>query len=162
MCLKRKKKIILCGDFNIDILKENHSSLGFQTLLNSFNLKLGVRVPTRLCSGTCIDNIIHNIRGSKCEIIELAVSDHTAQLLRCPVKKTCILPYWFKYKRHYSKENVLKFKTCLQNLTFNDIYSCNNPNDAFNQFHDIFKLFYDMCFPHRKLKVYPSKKAQID
>lgn len=77
-----KNTVILCGDFNIDTLKRNKLSIEFESFLLSYNLKLEIMQPTRLGSKTCLDNFAHNIRP-KCEykIIELALSDHTAQIL---------------------------------------------------------------------------------
>lgn len=160
ICLKHNNKIVLCGDFNIDICKNSKTSVTFQNILRSYNLILGTRSPTRLRSGTCIDNIVHNIRGSRCEVKELALSDHTAQLLKCRVKKTCTLSHWFIHKRDYSDENITKFRECLQNLTFYDVFICSDPNNAFNEFHDLYKLFYDLCFPINKIKVSLIKRPK--
>lgn len=157
VCLNSKKKVLICGDFNIDILKNTKISMQFQNLLHSFNMKLGVREPTRLESNTCIDNIIHNVRGSVCEVVELAVSDHTAQIIKCPVKKTCTITHWFSYKRDFCQENVKKFEEALQSLSFGSVYSCKDPNNAFKEFHNLFKLFYDLYFPLKKIKNVTTK-----
>ncbi|XP_052751392.1 uncharacterized protein LOC128200806 [Galleria mellonella] len=151
-CFK-KRKIVLCGDFNIDMLKADKYSFEFKQLLQGFNLKLAINDPTRLCSGTCIDNFGHNMKDCKTRILELALSDHTAQLLMCPVSEKFGNPYWFIMKRDYSKENIEKFKHCLMAIHFKDVYNTNNPNTAFNSFFDEFKLFYDMCFPLMRIRM---------
>ncbi|XP_052752380.1 uncharacterized protein LOC128200995 [Galleria mellonella] len=141
------------GDFNIDMLKADKYSFEFKQLLQGFNLKLAINDPTRLCSGTCIDNFGHNMKDCKTRILELALSDHTAQLLMCPVSEKFGNPYWFIMKRDYSKENIEKFKHCLMAIHFKDVYNTNNPNTAFNSFFDEFKLFYDMCFPLMRIRM---------
>lgn len=123
-------------------------------------MKFSIREPTRPCSGTCCDNIIHNIRGSKGEVYEFAVSDHTAQILKCPVKRICKLKFWYSTKRDYSEENMVKFRNYLGKLHFTDTYTSSDPNDAFNSFFDIFVLLYDLCFPTIKIKNTTRKKPK--
>lgn len=153
LSIHSNKKVLLCGDFNIDLLKDTTSSQQFKHLIMGYNLKFAVNVSTRLSSGTCIDNIIHNVRGAKGEVLELAVSDHTAQFLRCPVKQTCLLDYWYCTKRDYSKENIEKFANYLKQLSFSDVYEETDPEKAFKLFYDWFKLLYDLCFPNIKIKI---------
>lgn len=140
-------KIIVCGDFNINILTKSQQCTEFKQIILGYDMKFAIEKPTRLDSGTCIDNMIHNIRGCKSEILEFALSDHTAQVLECPVKKFCTLHTWYTLKRDYSKENMIKFGSCINSLSFKDMYECESSNEAFNIFYDNFKLFYDLCFP---------------
>ncbi|KAM3964979.1 uncharacterized protein ACR2FA_000866 [Aphomia sociella] len=157
----KKKKLVICGDFNIDRLKkDNNVSKKFEQFLLGYNLKLQIKEPTRLSSGTCLDNFIHNIRGVKCQVLELALSDHTAQIFECPVKAFSLITHWYTKRRDFSDENIIKFKEYISSLTFNDIYNLSNPNIAFNEFIDIFQLFYNMCFPVIKVKINISKKEK--
>ncbi|XP_047022644.1 uncharacterized protein LOC124632034 [Helicoverpa zea] len=124
-----------------------------------FNLKLAVEQPTRPRSQTCIDNIAHNFKKKcKTEIIEFALSDHTAQLIHFPVKNKCTLKYWRKKQREYTKDNINKFKDCLKSLSFSDIYETRDANVAYNLFIQQFKLFYNLCFPFRYVTVRVDKK----
>ncbi|KAL4719864.1 hypothetical protein ACJJTC_004945 [Scirpophaga incertulas] len=84
--------IILGGtnDKNPELLQTNELT----NVLSCYNLTLEFREQTRAASGTCIDNMAHNFKGCSGKIIELGISDHSAQLLRCPVKKTTSLRYW--------------------------------------------------------------------
>lgn len=157
---KNQNKIIICGDLNIDRLNKTKTSMDFEQLLYSFNLKLSLNVPTRLISGTCLDNFIQNIRGCKAKVIELALSDHTAQLLNCPVKKTCSIDSWYIEKQEYTQENLDKFKYSLSKLSFQEIYDTSDPNQAFKIFHENFKLFYDLCFPVKRIKVHSKHRPK--
>lgn len=155
-----KKKVIICGDFNINILNKNRDTNNFIEILNSFNLKIAINEPTRLKSGTCIDNVIHNVKGSKCTIHEFALSDHTAQILSCPVKESCSLSHWYTKRRDYSTENIDKFRECLKSLSFNEIYDTDDPNTAFDIFYDLFLLFYNLCFPTNVIRRTVRKKPK--
>lgn len=153
ICYKNRHKIIICGDFNIDMLQKTKYSSLFKRLLKEFNLKIEIQQQTRPSSGTCLDNIFHNIRGCNSEILELGVSDHLAQLMQFPVKQTCALKYYYVQKRDYSKENIDRFRQCMGSLSFSDIFEENDSNKKFNAFFDLFKLFYDLCFPILRCKI---------
>lgn len=153
--------IVIAGDFNIDILKRTYQTLDFECLLLNYNLRLTIFQPTRMKSQTCIDNFAHNFeKKCKAEVIEFALSDHTAQLLKCPVRLDCVLKYWYKSQRDFSPENMIKFRTCLEKLTFSEVYDSDDPNVAFNSFMNQFKLFYDLCFPSRLIRMQTSKKPK--
>lgn len=158
---KSSKNIVLAGDFNIDILKKNKQSLEFESLLLSYNLKLSIRQPTRLKSKTCIDNFAHNFdRCRNAIVLELALSDHTAQLLNCPISTTSTRNHWRTIRRDYSKENIDKFKTYLNGLSFAEVYEAKDPNIAYNAFIEMFSFLYTQCFPETlicvKVKRRPS------
>lgn len=118
----KNNKLIICGDFNINLLKKTQESTKFRDIISYFDLRFSVNKVTRPSSGTCLDNIIHNIRKAKTELLELAVSDHKAQLMKCPVNKTFPCHYWFCMKRDYSSENLLKFKNYISQLSFGLTY----------------------------------------
>lgn len=158
LCNRNDKKVILCGDFNIDTLKSNISSTEFVDLLLQYNLKLVIKQATRLVSGTCIDNFAHNIKGGTCRIVDLALSDHTAQILKIPVRKTSKLNYWRTEKRDCCPENLTKIKNYLNSLAFADIYNTNSPNEAFNNFIELFRLLYTLCFPFKIITIKTNKK----
>lgn len=148
ICYKARKNVIICGDFNINTLKKNRTSIEFTNYLLSYNLKLQIDQPTRLQSNTCIDNFAHNF-SQKCihDIIDLNMSDHTAQILKIPVKRTCTINSWNITARDYSYDNLMKFRLCLYPLSFCEVYQADDPNVAYDSFIQTFRLFYDLCFP---------------
>lgn len=85
ICFKNKK-VVICGDFNLERFKKDSNAREFEQVLHTYNLKLSLNVPSRLYSRTCLDNIAHNVRGSKVNVAEFAISNHTAQIINCPVK----------------------------------------------------------------------------
>lgn len=156
----RNRKIVVCGDFNINILNKEPTVRQFEEILSRFNLKLSVNQPTRLRSMTCLDNIAHNIKGCKTDITEYALSDHTAQVLKCPVKKSYFLNHFFKLKRVYSRDNIGKFLECLNKLSFHEVYNNEDVDTAYDEFIDVFLLFYNLCFPTVKVKISLTKRAK--
>lgn len=148
ICNKTARNVVICGDFNVDILKNNYLSLQFEYFLLGYNLELEIRQPTRLSSNTCIDNFAHNIKhGHSSKVLELGLSDHTAQVFKFPAIKACTIDSWRVERRDYSNENLTMFKQHLESLSFADVYNAQNPNAACDAFLDCFTLLYDLCFP---------------
>lgn len=161
LALKQKRNVIIAGDFNIDCLKHNNTLLELECLLLNYNLKLQLKQPTRLASGTCIDNFAHNI-GKKCksEVIEFSLSDHTAQLLKFPVNKIYLINKWKITRRDFNTEHLEKFRNYLKNLSFSEAYESNDANKAYNSFMDDFMLLYKLCFPHTTINIQVFKKPK--
>ncbi|KAJ0179172.1 hypothetical protein K1T71_004884 [Dendrolimus kikuchii] len=123
------KKIIICGDFNINLLENSTQSQKFKQIILSYNLKFSVNEPTRPNSGTCLDNIIHNVREAKSEVIELAVSDHKAQLMTFFIYiislYNCLcfkiihkIKHIKSIKKHYTQYHVFDTHTRIYTLLF--------------------------------------------
>lgn len=75
------KKIIVCGDFNINLLESSALSIRLMSLFNSFNLKNLFFEPTRITasSATCLDNIFSNCDPVNKSVITNLTSDHCGQ-----------------------------------------------------------------------------------
>lgn len=158
---KHYQNILVAGDFNVDILKRNNFTLDFECLLLSFDLKLALRQPTRLKSQTCIDNFAHNFKKSCItEVIDLALSDHTSQLIKCPISNINLLKSWRVMRRDYSADNIEKFTNILGCISFSEVYSEKDPTVAFDGFIEVFKLFYDLCFPQKFVTMKASKPVR--
>jgi maleate cis-trans isomerase len=54
--------------------------------------------------------------------------------------------------RKFTPDNINKFKQNLQTQTWDSVLSCNNVNDSYDLFWDIFKLFFDLNFPLKGCK----------
>lgn len=155
------KQVLIAGDFNIDMLKRNNTTVDLECLLRNYNLRLALKQATRIASMTCIDNFAHNYnRTCKTEVLEFALSDHTAQLIKIPVRRTLKLKFWRKEIRDYSSENILKFKRCIEKLSFSEVYDSDDPTLAYHNFYEIFKLFYDLCFPIKVIKINTTYKPK--
>lgn len=83
------------------------------------------------------------------KVMDLALSDHTVQILKIPVKRTYTLNHWRKKKRDISMHNLQILKKHLQCLSFNDAYKEAGPNLGYNEFIERFRLHYNLCFPFK-------------
>lgn len=75
------KKIVIAGDFNINMLETNPNTIRLKNILKKYNLNLHINQPTR--KNSCIDLIISNIQNGRGSTIPLWLSDHdTVQILK--------------------------------------------------------------------------------
>jgi hypothetical protein len=99
-------------------------------------------------SHSLIDHIVTNDRddGIISGTVILDVSDHFLTFIQLP--NNCV-----KQKsnttnaRKFTPDNINNFKLNLQTQTWDSVLSCNDVNDSYNQFWDIFKFFFDINFP---------------
>lgn len=130
-------------------------TLEFENFLLGYNgLKLEIKSPTRPLSGSCLDNFAHNLRQTtRSQILDLDLSDHTAQVLKIPIKKVHKIDFWRTAKRDYAQEYLDRFRSYLEALSFCEIYGTSDPNVAYDSFTDTFKLLYDLCFPIKNITI---------
>lgn len=161
-CLLRfsKKKIVITGDFNINMLTKNQNTIKLNDLLVKYNFKLHITEPTR--GKSCLDLIISNIEDAVGYVLKLWLSDHdTAQVLKFSLKQKKEVPKTtFTYKKCYSLENINKFKGYMGSLSFSNVFSKNELNAAFDEFYDLLLLFYNLCFPKIRIKNNTSTKPK--
>lgn len=150
-----RKKIILTGDWNIDTLRETNASKELKLLLATYNFTLHIKEPTRLTS--CIDHFASNIDNAQGKTHSLYLSDHdTGQTLNFEIfiKKKASPKYWYKRIREINDENENKFTQCLSSLSWMDVFSNEHDiNDAFKSFHEDLCLFFNLCFPEKRVKI---------
>ncbi|KAL0868710.1 hypothetical protein ABMA27_008153 [Loxostege sticticalis] len=148
----QRKKIIICGDWNLDILKPNKHTEALQSILKSFNFQTHIDQPTR--GNSCLDQIASNIKEIHAEILNVGLSDHeTAQTVTLKGNKQKCCNSWFEYKRDYNVDNMKKFYDCITSLTFSEVFESDKFEEAFKSFYDLFCMFYDLCFPVIKVKI---------
>lgn len=157
--IDKNKKIVLAGDFNINMLKNDVNSSKLRDLIANFNLTVNITEPTR--QSTCIDLFVSNIEDAVGRVHELGLSDHnTGQTLHfesqiIETKST----YYYVYKRDYHLENVNKFRQHLCSLSWNEMYAEQNFEKSFNSFYSMFCLLYELCFPINRIKVNKNRKV---
>ncbi|CAK1581342.1 unnamed protein product [Parnassius mnemosyne] len=83
---KQNKSVVMCGDFNINLLETSSISIKFSSLFKSYNLVNLFLEPTRIAgpSATCIDNIFTDVKPLHKSIIQNLSSDHCGQLVSLP------------------------------------------------------------------------------
>ena len=102
----RNKRLILCGDWNINFMQESVRPHDVQELQLLHNLVSTVRSSTRVTKDTVsLIDIITNkdIIGELTTVMDLGYSDHKAQILKLNVKT-------IESVRKLNEGNILKKK----------------------------------------------------
>lgn len=78
-----KKQIIVCGDFNVDLLEKSIMHTKLIHLFKSFNLSNVFLEPTRITqdTATCLDNIFCDCEYLNNKVINCLQSDHSGQTI---------------------------------------------------------------------------------
>lgn len=109
--------IVICGDFNIDLLGNDCSDYVF--LLQSFNLRNVITTPTRISSQTAslIDHMLFNqdiaLRAGVCDV---AIADHCPIFLLLP--RACMLPLYQRRPNEFVRVDYASVKSLLQCTDF--------------------------------------------
>lgn len=132
-CLLTVDEIYCCGDFNIDILKTNHSSVTrLQSLLDEFEATQIIDEPTRVTetSASLLDIIITtenvNILGSGVLVCHL--SDHDSVFCDIRAGNSKVRPTFRTY-RDLDHMNFDHFNDDLQCINFNYMLSLSEVDD---------------------------------
>ena len=157
---KEKKCCIILGDINIDGMKISKNEVRdfFEMTLENNFIPI-VSMPTRIQKDTCstIDHIFINttlIRKTHTRIagnLYADLSDHLPNFLALGSKK----PQHSKENRPkiriFSEKNTVKFNETLTQANWNNVYNSENPNEALDEFYQIYHKAFDKCFPLKTL-----------
>lgn len=157
--LKREqnKKIILGGDFNIDMLTHAKFSSDFKNLLLTYNFTQQVKTPTRVCktTATCIDLIFTNFRKCYVEVQELGLSDHRGVRVQTETESTTKLNTVPKARsRTFTHSQIQHFKFKMKNIDWNQLLNkTKNINENYNIFHNVLESIINESFPEQQAKI---------
>ena len=168
---KENKLFYMLGDLNIDLLKyeEHRLTSSFLDMLYSNNVFPLITKATRVTqtTATLIDHVLTNnfdVWGKHRQgILCTDISDHYAVFhiagnTMCK-SKDCLSP---TVKRDLSHRNVQKFIDKMQQVDWQNVTEIRDPQNAYNQFHNIISKTYDKCFPYKKYTSgYINKKPWI-
>ena len=156
--LKSSHKIILLGDYNIDLHKNDNlkkkieiclqSNYLIPTILNATRVASKITNNQEVITKTLIDNIMINYNMKyQSGIIETSITDHYSIYLIVPeFKKTINEPNTFQYRlNNYNCQR--KFNFYLKHFGINDVLNNQIAESAFEQFYKIFQDSYDKSFP---------------
>ena len=141
-----KSKIVLLGDFNIDLLKPH---MALESTFALFGLKQVIKEPTRITasSATPLDHIyttdLSNI--SNINVSDVSLSYH------CPVLCTWLyrhkndlkanhLEQEYRSYKHFNKDRFL-YDLSLAN--FASVCICSDPNDALKTWYNMFMPIFN-------------------
>lgn len=149
------KSIVICGDFNINLLENNSNSIRLLSLFKSFNLSNVFIEPTRVTasSATCIDNIFCNCDYLHKEIVNKLPSDHSGQTITfcayVPLQKIQI-----KF-RPITCKNLEKFNNSLVSTLGIKIFDnmC-DPNEFYADFFSLLNTQFNDTFPIKSKSIY--------
>ena len=169
--IKNSYEIVLVGDFNICLMKDNNHSNSFKNSLISNNLFPTILEPTRIASiqrngeyvitESLIDNIFINTQlNFKCGLIESTISDHFPVFISIQHGTTLETEEFKTIKyRSFDDGSIVKFKLDLSNSLISLIEGISDPQEAFSKFHELIDVLYNKYFP-LKSKIL-TKKAQL-
>lgn len=154
------KYIFLCGDLNIDWLKNDHNVNMFRDLLICFGLRITSMEPTRIFTNICgytsqsiVDYILTNVDLTECEsnLLEAVVSDHKILLLEFTYD-AMLTPRrekpGKKLLRVISDLTLNQFVENLSEISFEHLYRSEaDINVGFKEFLDIINSLFDKSFP---------------
>jgi hypothetical protein len=154
--LSKNKSLLLCGDWNIDLLHANNNKKDLVDLLERYNLINTVQTPTRITNSTrsMIDLMIVNdvICNRPASNHELGLSDHLAQILPVMCRKSkCVTT--ITWRRNFNKNNILKFTNLLDKMTWHEVISESEVNIKFEKFMNKLGTLFDTAFPLRQTQL---------
>ena len=164
---KENKKVVIMGDFNVDLLNfESHSNTNsfLDTMLENF-FQPHIIQPTRFSEKhkyTLIDNIFYNNITDQCMSGNLIshISDHLPNFLIIDDVNTCRLSNQ-KLSRDFSEFNINLFSEDLQNISFNEkLKNMPDTNIMYNFFHSALETLLDMHVPIKPIKKTKLKQKQ--
>jgi hypothetical protein len=159
-------EVLVCGDYNINLLKINYneSFSKFLDVMLSNNLLPTITMPTRIAAHSCslIDNIFYKVTENSNNnnimsgILASDISDHylcfTSLTLR--EDKETNIPK-FVTTRVQDDKAINKFVCELQNTNIMDQLDKNpdgNADTNYNQFHSLLMNIRDKCLPLKTVK----------
>ena len=162
--VKSNKTIYLCGDFNVDLLKQTHvyTDLFLETLY-SYGMLPIITKPTRITSttATLIDNIFTNncFQTHYGGLLCTDISDHLPIFSICNIKgiHRCTEKE-YKYIRKYYAQNMSRFKQNLTSKNWEDVLSCQDVDVAYDLFLNMFKDSHECCFPKCRVLINKNER----
>ena len=158
---QRNKRILLAGDFNIDLLnyeKDIHSQKLIDLMANHGFIQTVSR-PTRITdhSATLIDHVFSNIPDciTSTNLVTHDLSDHlgvvtSIALLNDNVSSFARVVNRTKTNvvyRRYNAENNEKFRRLISDETWSEVEVETDAQAKFDKFIDIYTRHYDTAFP---------------
>ena len=154
---KEKKKTLLLGDFNVDLLKfDSHSGTReYYDLLSANGFRPLIYQPSRVSarSATLIDNIfINDIETfSNGGNITTSISDHFPQFCLLDIFENNTKSKEVKYGRSYKYFNQNEFENELKAIDWNQLFYNSGSEEALEIFFNTIERLLDEMAPVRRL-----------
>lgn len=156
------KQVIVCGDFNVNILELAPISIRLLNLFKSFNLNNLFCEPTRFTasSATCIDNIFSSCEANKTLLLTNITSDHCGQLAsfsQLLSNKTIKV-----VSRPYTAHRCSRFKINIKSKLRPSLLDSTNPNEAYESVFNVVKSEFETTFKCKTRQVKSSSAASFN
>lgn len=159
----KRTNVIIVGDFNIDLTKENTSNYNirktFNDILNKYNLCNIVNVPTRITdsSQTIIDHIIIpktcKPKISICNAIDLALSDHHLVYCSFNIAKSQKRKPIFRICKNYKDIDIDKLRNDISNVPWQICDIFDDVDDSVYAWDKLYKSVINEHIKERKVKI---------
>lgn len=165
---KERKRIVLMGDYNINLLNSSvhKESERFLDVMLDNNLIPYITQPTRFdknLNGSLIDNIFFSELSTECVSGNIMnhFSDHLPNFLIIPLEKNRINYKLRKQRRDYQNFDITEFRNDFKAVNFpRKVGSLKNPNDMYNLFHEGLTVLLDLHCSMKKMSKSELKKSQ--
>ena len=170
-----KHSIVILGDFNINLLARDEKSFALISMMECYGVHQLITMPTRVTksSKSLIDHIYTNIDGNTLQAgcIEVDVSDHFPVYVLFDKLNIHASQHKKILRRNFKHFQAQLFRYDLMNTNWEDVYKCDNPNEAYRNFVGIFNSVCEKhaplqlsCIKDKRAKnpwITPSIKTQI-
>lgn len=154
------KSSFICGDFNLDLMKNeshNPTKMFLDNLYAAGHFPL-ITKPTRITtkSYSLIDNIFSNELNVniKSGILVTDISDHLPIFAITEIGQKHIAPSEIvRNVRKFTESNICNMRNELHNTDWKDLFLCNDVNDTYDIFVSTFVEILDRCCPISKMKL---------
>ncbi|KAJ8704286.1 hypothetical protein PYW08_013010 [Mythimna loreyi] len=152
------KQVIVCGDFNVNILEDNTDSGRLLNLFKSFNLLNVFTEPTRTTTttATCIDNVFCSCNYLEKAIVNCLPSDHSGLMVTfesiIPIQQVQI------QFRPITSGKLNKFNSTLIDKLGNWNIAVNNGNILYNDFFSMVETEFNKNFEKKTKSICPQFK----
>lgn len=154
-----RKKVVICGDVNVDFLQDSNHRNEMLNIVNSFGFMHTVNSPTRITanSKTTVDQIFIKLCDLKynTSVINMGYSDHEAQLLSIELNSNskCVPRTKVIEQRDFSDDNIRVFNFMLSRETWEDVFCKTEVNSMFDSFHNVYLHYFQLAFPMKKKRI---------
>lgn len=147
------KSIVICGDFNIDLLAESGDKENFISLLKCYNLDYLFNEPTRITpqSETCIDNVFVNCKIKSKVLISGVPSDHKAQKIELFCKNLKTENKVISFRPLTEKKSVIFKDKIIENLSFLN-HNIDEPNESYNKLFGVITKEFNKVYTKKIVK----------
>lgn len=154
---KREGHIIIAGDLNIDLLKNDAKAKELKRLMTDYGLLSFVDTATRVThdSRTCIDHVFSSIKIDDIvvETFKTKISDHYGNVVTLPkffLEKEIL----YKNVRSFNPNNDKIFEGLMNSFDWGNIYEKNTDiSTKFRRFFSAITNFFSTAYPKRRVKV---------